>query len=164
MFKIKSFSGLISAFLLSLAATTSQAQDLNVSGATVASAIKMLGFEATEYDDAKGNPHFVLNDQHGSAKEAAVFMLDCAEDQCEDVVAYANFGAVPKMGLETINEWNHISTMLRSRLSRSDNNDITLSLPISFFGDDDSKKLARVIGLFLKEVDVLSASIAQIEK
>jgi len=133
--------------------------EMAVSGKTVSMAIKGLGHDARRYKDKEGNPHFVIADKIGSAESVAIFMDDCGKAGCEDVILYANFGKADKLSTEAMNEWNHISSMLRSRLARSSNGEIALSMPVSFFNDQDHEKMAMMIGMFFVEINMLSATI-----
>lgn len=130
-----------------------------VSAATVSKAISKLGYKVVEHDDKKGRPHLVIQDKVSGAKAVAFFMDDCGNAGCEDIIAYAEFDKNDKLNLDTINEWNHIGTMLRSRLSRSKGGEIGLSMPISFLSDKDEYRISMLIGLFIIETKMLSATL-----
>lgn len=142
------------------AISTSQA----ASAKAVEQAAKSLGYSIEQHKDAKGNPHFVFKDKVEGAKSVAVFMEDCASDQCEDVTFYADFGSVPKMKATTLNEWNHVGSKLRSRAFRSGGVDnaegpVGISSTVSYIGEGEEKELAMQLGLFLIEVKMFTATI-----
>jgi hypothetical protein len=126
---------------------------------TVLGAIRALGSDATLHKDAKGNPHLVVKDKVGEAREVAVFFDDCGSEGCEDLILYAAFPANEKVTDSVLNEWNHVTSRLRSKAARSSNGDLTISLPISFLTHDDQEKLSMLMGLFFFEVNFMSATI-----
>ncbi|WP_022667443.1 hypothetical protein [Desulfospira joergensenii] len=138
---------------------------VSVTAEAVKTAVTRLGHKVTEFKDAKGNPHFVFDKTVENVKDIAVFMADCGDAGCSDVVLYADFGVVKKIKPEQLNNWNHISNMQRSKAFRSGNVDgegpVGLSLAISFLGDSelDQDRLAMQIGLFLVEVGIFSSEI-----
>lgn len=137
----------------------------SVTAESVKAAVTRLGHKVTEYKDVNGNPHFVFDETVENVKSIAVFMEDCGSAGCMDVVLYADFGVVENVKAEQLNNWNHIGSMERSKVFRSDSVDgdgpVGLSLAISFLGESelDQDKLAMQIGLFLVEVGVFSSQI-----
>lgn len=134
-------------------------QSMSVNSETVLGAIRALGMDATIHEDVDGEPHFVFSDTIATASQAAIFMDDCGAAGCEDVTLYASFPASEGMTDSVFNEWNHITSRLRSKAAYSDNGEITLSLPISFYSDQDQRKLSMLIGLFVTEANFMSATI-----
>lgn len=134
-------------------------QSMSVNAETVLGAIRALGMDATMHKDVNGQPHLIFSDAIATASHAAIFMDDCGEVGCEDVTLYASFSASEGMTDSVFNEWNHISSRLRSKAAYSDNGEITLSLPISFYSDQDQRKLSMLIGLFVTEANFMSATI-----
>ena len=138
---------------------------LSVTAGAVKAAVARLGHKVTEFKDAKGNPHFVFDKTVENVKDIAIFMEDCGDAGCSDVVLYADFGAVKKIKPEQLNNWNHISNMQRSKAFRSGGVDgdgpVGLSMVVSFLGDSelDQDRLAMQIGLFLVEVGIFSSGI-----
>jgi len=126
---------------------------------TVLGAIRALGSDATLYKDANGNPHLVVKGKVGQARDVAVFFDDCGSKGCEDLTLYAVFPANEKVTDSVLNEWNHVTSRLRSKAARSSNGDLTISLPISFLTHDDQEKLSMLVGLFFFEVNFMSATI-----
>ncbi len=137
----------------------------SVTAKTVKKAVTRLGHKVKEYKDAKGNPHFVFDKTVENVKDIAIFMDDCGSAGCMDLVLYADFGVVEKMGAAHLNNWNHISNMQRTKAFRSggvdSNGPVGLSLAVSFLSDSeiDQDKLAMQIGLFLVEVGIFSSEI-----
>jgi hypothetical protein len=134
-------------------------ESMAMHGDIIRSAIESLGASVQSYEDAEGDPHFVLDSEIGSAQSIAIFTDDCGEAGCEDITLYAAFPANQSIGHELINEWNHISSKLRSRAAHSSNGELTLSMTVSFLSDAEQKKLAMLIGLFMVEVNMMSATI-----
>lgn len=131
---------------------------MSVSGKTISMAVKALGHKAKRYKDASGNPHFVVTDKIGNAKDVAIFTGDCGSAGCEDVIFYANMGK-KKLSQKAMNQWNHISAKLRSKVAVSSNGEVTLSMPVSFLSDGDVEKLGLAAGMFFAEINMLSATI-----
>lgn len=158
----------IAAFAIHQAsAATPEAPKVGVSAKTVATVIKKLGFTAEQVTDKKGNPHFVIKEKAGSEKAVAIFLDDCKAGKCEDVTFYADFGAVEKLKAETINEWNHIGSKLRSKAFRSQGIDnaagpIGISTTVSYLDDKNQHSLGMQLGLFLTEVKMFSATISKL--
>ncbi len=126
---------------------------------TVLGSIRALGSDATLHEDAKGNPHLVVKDKVGEARDVAVFFDDCGSKGCEDLILYAAFPANAKVTDSVLNEWNHVTSRLRSKAARSSNGDLTISMPVSFLTHDDQEKLSMLVGLFFFEVNFMSATI-----
>ncbi len=133
-------------------------KNMAVSSTTIAMAIRSLGHSFKRYEDEHGNPHFVIADKIGHAKDVAIYTADCGTAGCEDVILYANLGK-HKLSQKVMNEWNHISSMLRSRLATSSNGTVGLSMAVSFLNDQDAEKMGLLIGMFFAEVNMLTATI-----
>lgn len=134
---------------------------MSISGQKVAQAIESLGLDAKQYSDKKGNPHFVISSPVKGSKSMAVFMDDCGKSGCEDVVLYSNFGKNNKVTEETMNEWNHIGSKLRSKMFRSDNDEVGISMAMSYYDDGEIDKVAMLIGLFVIETKWASDTLSQ---
>ena len=130
-----------------------------VSATTVLGAIRALGSDAQSHLDVDGEPHLVFTDSVGGANDVAVFMDDCGPAGCEDVTLFAAFSPNEAVTDAVLNQWNHVSSRVRSKAARSDNGDITLSMPMSFYSDDDHRQLSMLIGLFLVEVNFMTATM-----
>lgn len=140
---------------------------VGISAAAVQQAIKKLGFESTEFKDKKGNPHFVLKDPGGNAKAVAIYMEDCKQGRCADVTLYADFGPVAKLKADTLNEWNHIGTKMRSKAFRSGgvenaNGQVGIASTVSYMTDKDTHGFGMQLGLFLVEVKIFGATLSQL--
>ena len=161
--------GLMSLFLLNANAGEmvmgGNSPRLSMKAEAVKAAVTKLGHKVTEFKDAKGNPHFVFDKTVENVKDIAIFMEDCGDAGCMDLVLYADFGVVKKIKPEQLNNWNHISNMQRSKAFRSGSVDgegpVGLSMAVSFLGDSelDQDRLAMQIGLFLVEVGIFSSGI-----
>ena len=140
-----------------------------VSAKGVRQALKDLGLTATEHKDKIGEPHFVLKDAVTGAKSVAIYMDDCDKaGRCEDVTFYADFGPVAKMKADSLNEWNHIGSKLRSKAFRSGGVDnasgnVGLATVVSYVGDHEYKKLGMQLGLFLVEAKMMDATIKNLK-
>lgn len=134
--------------------------DRAISGTTISMALKSLGLDAKKTTDIKGNPHFYMNDING-AKSIGVFMQDCGTAGCEDIILYADLGKA-KVSDDTINEWNHVGSKLRSKMSRSSNGSIGISMPMSFYTDKDHEKVATLMGLFAVETKLASDTLSSV--
>lgn len=130
-----------------------------VSAGTVAMAVRALGHDVKRHTDKEGNPHFVVTDKIAGAESVAIFMDDCGTAGCEDLVLYANLGKKGSLSADQMNAWNHISSKLRSKVGRSDNGEIAQSMTLSFYDDQDHKKMAMMIGMFFAEVTMMSATL-----
>ena len=132
--------------------------EMVVSAETVADAFGALGFDASLYDDAGSNPHFVVDGSAYEASNVALYMDDCGLAGCQDLTFYAHFPANPEITDAILNQWNHINSKLRSRAARSTNGEIAISMTVSFLTDNDQDTLGMYIGLFFMEVAYMSAT------
>lgn len=161
---ISTFSAIIFASCLSFNSSAltpeERGNDVNmaVSASTLSMAVRSLGHDFKQYKDDHGNPHFVVTDKIGKAKDIAIYTGDCGSAGCEDVILYANLGK-HKLSHKTMNEWNHISSMLRSRVAQSSDGTVGLSMAVSFLGHQDVEKMGLLIGMFFAEINMLSETI-----
>lgn len=132
--------------------------NMAASEATISMAVRSLGHEFKQYEDQDGNPHFVITNKIGKAKDVAIYTADCGTAGCEDIILYANLGK-NKLSHKVMNEWNHISSMLRSRVAQSSDGTVGLSMVVSFLDNQDAEKLGMLIGMFFAEVNMLSETI-----
>ena len=140
---------------------------VGISAKAVDAAIKKLGFTAEQSKDKQGNPHFVIKEKSGNEKAVAIFMSDCKAGTCEDVTLYADFGPVAKLKADTLNEWNHIGSRLRSKAFRSDGIEnaagpVGISSTVSYLDDKAAHSFGMQLGLFLVEVKMFSATIGKL--
>jgi hypothetical protein len=147
---------------------TKDPRQSTISGQAVARAIKSLGLTADEHKDKHGDPHFVLKNATTGAQAVAIYMDDCKAGRCEDVTFYADFGPVAKLKSDTLNEWNHIASKLRSKAFRSGGVDnatgkVGLSSVVSYVNDQDYTKLAMQLGLFLVEAKMMGETIKNLK-
>lgn len=135
-----------------------------VTPATVASALKGLGYDVTRHVDVEGDPHIVVLDAHDRVEEMAVFFDDCGQMGCEDLTFYANMGRPAGASMAKVNAWNHISAQTRSKAFMSGSWEdpdgvIGMSLTASFYTDREVKKIAWLAGLFIVETQMFGAAL-----
>ncbi|MDA0787008.1 MAG: hypothetical protein O3B37_12040 [Proteobacteria bacterium] len=138
----------------------------SVKAETVAAAIAQLGYATSMHKDAKGDPHIVVTDKPGNVAKMAVFFADCGSWGCEDLTFYAGYTPTKKATTAKMNEWNHITSNLRSRASISGDGDKPsgepgIAMTVSLMTDADADKLAILAGVFVVESQMFADTLAK---
>ena len=133
---------------------------------TVAMAIAQLGYSTSMHKDAEGDPHIVVTDKPGNVAKMAVFFADCGSWGCEDLTFYAGYTPTNKATALKMNEWNHITSNLRSRASISGDGSAPsgepgIAMTVSLMTDADADKLAILAGVFVVESQMFAATLAK---
>jgi hypothetical protein len=138
----------------------------SVKAETVALAIAQLGYSTSMHKDAEGEPHLVITDKPGNVAKMAVFFADCGSWGCEDITFYAGYAPTKKATTEKMNEWNHITSNLRSRASisgdgKKPSGEPGIAMTVSLMADADADKLALLAGVFVVESQMFAITLAK---
>jgi len=145
---------MVSVFTVSVVAAEKTIK--NNTESVVALAFSKLGHQVKHHLDIQKEPHLVLVSDIKGIKQAAVFFDDCDyKNICEDVTFYSDLGKVEVSDLR-LNAWNHINAKKRSKVFRSGDGSIGLSMTVSFIDHHDTSGIEMLTGLFILESELLA--------
>lgn len=136
----------------------------SISIEVVTKVFEELGYNASEHLDESGDPHLTIENRPDYSDGFAVFFNDCGVAGCEEMTLYLDFGTNDKLTLETLNDWNHISSGFRSTAFMSGdlkNGRAGLKLHLSMYSDEDVKEMTLITGLFIIEGELFNEALQQ---